>query len=34
MSHTSNVKKIEVGDGKVWKKNKLVMSLDEIKKFL
>lgn len=27
-------KQAEVGDGKTWRKNKLVMSIDEIKKFL
>jgi hypothetical protein len=26
--------KVEVGGGRAWKKNKLVMTLDEIKKFL
>lgn len=27
-------KKDDIGDGKVWKKNKLVMSIEEIRKFL
>ena len=34
MNKQENVKNSEIGDGKKWKKNKLVLSLDEIKKFL
>lgn len=29
-----NKNSVEIGDGKIWKKNKLVLSLDQMKKFL